>query len=192
MAAAGLVLLTLIMALFMLVMLRPALGRTLSPRSWIIGGGLALPIPVLVLLLSYSFAQGERLLLVGDGAGNPTRIEARSRMWQWEFFYLDHQGSPTTIDTLHIPVGVPVEIVATSEDVIHSFWVPRLAGKVDATPGHASRLRLLADTPGTYYGACAEFCGSGHTAMLFTVRAHASEEFNRIIEGISTLSGPRS
>ena len=187
MAVAGLALFVIVMALFLLTMLRPGFGRAFSARAWIVGGGLVLPVPVLVLLLAYSFAQGERLLIVGNAANNPIRIEARSRMWQWEFFYLDRQGSPATIDTLHIPVGIPVEISATSEDVIHSFWVPRLAGKMDATPGHVSRLRLMAAAPGTYHGACAEFCGSGHTTMLFTVRAHEPGEFNRIIEEMAAL-----
>ena len=191
MAAGALVLFILVMALFLLTMLRPGFGRSVAPRTWIVLGGLVLPIPVLVPLLAYAFAQGERLLLVGSAAGNPVRIEARSRMWQWEFIYLDHSGTPSTLDTLHIPAGVPVEIVATSEDVIHSFWVPRLAGKVDATPGHAARLRLLADMPGVYHGACAEFCGSGHTAMLFTVRAHAPEDFVRVVEEAASVPRAR-
>lgn len=140
-----------------------------------------LPVPILAALLLYSFAQGERLLRVGYAEGDPLTIEARARMWQWEFIYRGSPETPSTIDVLHIPVSVPVEIVATSEDVIHSFWVPRLAGKIDATPGHAARLRLMADTPGTYRGACAEFCGSGHSAMYFTVQVHEREEFDRII-----------
>lgn len=181
MAAGAAALFALVLGLFALTMLRPGFGSAVPPQRWIALGGLALPIPVLVPLLAYSFAQGERLLLVGN-ASAPMQIEARGRMWQWEFVYHDHPGTPSTFDTLHVPAGVPVEIIATSEDVIHSFWVPRLAGKVDATPGHAARLRLLADVPGTYRGACAEFCGPGHTAMYFTVQAHAPEAFSRIVD----------
>lgn len=182
MLAGAIVLFGLVMALFLLTMLRPGCGRAVAPHKWILFGGLILPIPVLVPLLAYAFAQGERLLLIGGATTAPLRIEARARMWQWEFIYHDHQGARSTIDTLHIPAGVPIKIVATSEDVIHSFWVPRLAGKVDAIPGHAARLRLLADAPGTYRGACAEFCGTGHTSMYFTVQAHMPSEFARALD----------
>jgi cytochrome c oxidase subunit 2 len=188
MLAGATVLFCLVMALFLLTMLRPGFGRAIAPRRWIILGGLILPIPVLVPLLAYAFAQGERLLLVGGAASTPLRIEARARMWQWEFIYHDQQGTRSTIDTLHIPAGVPIEIIATSDDVIHSFWVPRLAGKVDALPGHAARLRLLADEPGIYRGACAEFCGTGHTAMYFTVQAHARSEFARALDEAASES----
>ncbi len=190
MLAGAVLLFVLVMALFILTMLRPGFGRNVAPHRWIVLGGLVLPVPVLVPLLAYSFAQGERLLLVGDAAAKPVRIEARARMWQWEFIYLDQQGLPSTLDTLHLPAGVPVEITATSDDIIHSFWVPRLAGKIDAIPGHTPRLRLLADTPGTYRGACAEFCGVGHTAMFFTVHVHAPQAFARIITD-TTSSGAK-
>jgi cytochrome c oxidase subunit II len=189
MAAGAIVLFLLVMTLFLMTLFRPGFGRSITPTTWIAAGGLMLPIPVLVVLLAYAFAQGERLLLAGGAAGNPARIEARARMWQWEFFYLDHHSAPSTLDVLHIPAGVPVEIIATSEDVIHSFWVPRLAGKVDATPGHAARLRLLVDAPGMYRGACAEFCGSGHTSMFFTVHAHTPEHFQRLMSEQAATSG---
>jgi heme/copper-type cytochrome/quinol oxidase subunit 2 len=73
---------------------------------------------------------------------------------------------------LHIPAGRPADLVITSTDVIHSFWIPRLAGKMDAIPGHTNRLRIVADAPGTYRGECAEYCGVGHKNHGFTVVAH--------------------
>ncbi len=188
MLAGAIVLFGLVMVLFLMTMLRPGFGRSVAPGRWIVLGGLILPIPVLLPLLAYAFAQGERLLLIGGATTAPLRIEARARMWQWEFIYHDRQGARSTIDTLHIPAGVPIEIIATSDDVIHSFWVPRLAGKVDAIPGHAARLRLLADAPGTYRGACAEFCGTGHTSMYFTVRAHAPDDYARAIDEAAIAS----
>jgi len=78
---------------------------------------------------------------------------------------------------LHIPANTPVDIYVTSSDVIHSFWVPRLAGKIDAIPGHTSVLRLEADEPGDYRGQCAEFCGRGHAHMQFRVSAHSKTDF---------------
>src|SRR5690606_14145308 len=117
----------------------PGLGARVSPKGWIVSGGLLLPIPVLVLLTYYALFQGERLLPSNPDGVVPMRIEARARQWHWEFRYLDERGIPVTLDTLHIPIDQPVDITATSDDVIHSFWVPRLGGKIDATPGHAAQ-----------------------------------------------------
>ncbi len=83
-----------------------------------------------------------------------------------------------TKNVLHLPAGTPVDIEVTSVDVIHAFWVPRLAGKIDAVPGHVNRLRIQADQPGRYEALCNEFCGVGHAGMRFTVIAHRPEEFS--------------
>jgi cytochrome c oxidase subunit 2 len=99
------------------------------------------------------------------------RIEVQARMWAWEFVYPEGPSTTPTTDVLHLPVGRHVDLVVTSVDVIHSFWIPRLGGKIDAIPGRMTVIRLQADRPGTYHGICAEFCGTGHTNMLFTVEA---------------------
>jgi cytochrome c oxidase subunit II len=108
------------------------------------------------------------------------RIDVTGRQWQWEIHY------PGTglhlVDELHIPAGLPVDVHLHSADVIHSFWVPRLAHKLDAIPGHVNVLRLVADEPGSYRGQCAEFCGLGHAHMDFVVHAHAPEDFYRWLE----------
>jgi cytochrome c oxidase subunit 2 len=70
----------------------------------------------------------------------------------------------------------------SSRDVVHSFWVPRLAGKMDAIPGHNNTLRIQANQPGLYRGHCAEFCGTGHTHMKFVVEAVPPEEFDNWLE----------
>lgn len=174
------ILFVLVMGLFVLTLLRPGFGSGVSIKGWIVAGGLLLPIPVLVALNFYALFQGERLL-PGDVA-SAYRIEAHARQWQWEFRYLDEPGAPSTVDVLHIPAGLPVEVVATSEDVIHSFWVPRLGGKIDATPGHAARLRIQADRPGIFGGVCAEYCGTGHSRMRFRVEAHEGTDFRSLLE----------
>jgi cytochrome c oxidase subunit 2 len=131
-----------------------------------------LPAVILVPLVAYGLVAGERLLPLGSA----TRIEAEGRQWTWTFRYPDH-GGVATRNVLHLPAGVPVDITVTSIDVIHSFWVPRLAGKIDAVPGHANHLRLQADTPGRYDGRCSEFCGLGHTGMRFSVVVHPAQDF---------------
>ncbi|MGR3451631.1 MAG: hypothetical protein ACU0HS_14460 [Paracoccus sp. (in: a-proteobacteria)] len=78
----------------------------------------------------------------------------------------------TTQGVLYVPAGRPFDVAITSSDVIHSFWVPRLGGKMDAIPGHRNVHRLMANAPGTYEGLCAEFCGLGHSFMNFNVVAY--------------------
>ena len=102
--------------------------------------------------------------------------------WQWQFQYTDPEfaapdGSPLTTKELHIPVGRQVGYTLESRDVIHSFWVPKLAGKLDVIPGRQNQLRFNATEPGTYSAQCAEFCGIGHPAMRFTVIAQSADDF---------------
>lgn len=172
-AGAGAIFL-LVMTLFLLVVRRPGWGSSISPTRWIVLGGLALPAVVLLPLLAYALIAGQQLLpLPGH---SPPRIEAVAKQWAWIFRYPDHPGLETR-GTLHLPAGIPVDIDISSEDVIHSFWIPRLAGKVDAVPGHVNRLRIQAAHPGRYEGLCNEFCGLGHTHMRFVVIVHPTEKF---------------
>jgi cytochrome c oxidase subunit II len=94
----------------------------------------------------------------------------------WEYQYPDLGVSAT--NELHIPVNTPIDIRLGSADVIHSFWVPQLAGKTDAIPGRDNRMWIEATQPGTYLGQCAEFCGLAHYNMLLSVVAETQEEFD--------------
>jgi cytochrome c oxidase subunit 2/cytochrome aa3-600 menaquinol oxidase subunit 2 len=98
-------------------------------------------------------------------------VGAEGRQWAWRFTYADAPNR-VTASVLHIPAGRPVDVEVTSADVIHSFWVPRLAGKLDAIPGHVNVLRIEADAPGDYAGVSSEYSGPGYTDHGFTVRAH--------------------
>ena len=82
---------------------------------------------------------------------------------------------------LHIPVGEPVVLELESADVVHSFWVPRLSGKLDMVPGRRNLMRIQADEPGVYGGQCAEYCGGPHALMGFVVVAHPAAEFARLM-----------
>lgn len=174
MLAGAIVLFALVMGLFALAFLRPGWGAAVPPNRWIVLGGLGLSAIVLVPLVAYGLVAGERLLPLPGSA--PPRIEVRAERWGWSFRYPDHAGKQTA-GVLHLPAGIPVDIVVTSSDVIHSFWIPRLAGKMDAIPGRANTLRIQADAPGRYEGLCAEFCGTGHAGMRFTVIAHPARDF---------------
>ncbi len=151
---------------------------------WIVWGGLVLPIPVLTGLLIAAFIQGETLF--GARAETPAKvIHVEASMWNWNMRYGQTESDPESRNVLHIPAGETVEIAVSSLDVIHSFWVPRLAGKIDAIPGHETRIRLKADRPGTFGGICAEYCGVGHSAMTFTVIAHEPADYERILQTLS-------
>lgn len=174
MLAGAIALFLLVMGLFAAAYLRPGWGASTPPHRWIVVGGLGLSAVVLVPLVTYGLVAGERLLPHRDAAA--TRIEVRAERWGWTFAYPD-QGGKRTTGVLHLPAGQPVDMVVTSRDVIHSFWVPRLAGKIDAVPGRVNVLRIQADAPGRYEGLCAELCGTGHSGMRFEVVAHPAADY---------------
>lgn len=167
--------------------LRPAALGARGPRTLVLWGGLVLPSLILSALVLAAFLLGERL--IGRGFAAPLEIEAEGRQWSWEFRYPAAGGAATT-DVLHIPAGRDVAFTVTSTDVIHSFWVPRLGGKIDAIPGHRNTIRLRADTPGQFGGVCAEFCGVGHGPMTFTVEVHPPEAYDGVLEAIAAGRQP--
>ena len=147
---------------------------------WI--GGIAFPVVVLSTLLIYglSLTRG----LSDPATGEEMRVRVTGEMWWWRVAYLNDAGELVLHDAneLHIPVGRPVVLELESADVIHSFWVPRLSGKLDMIPGRRNLMRIQADEPGRYGGQCAEYCGGPHALMGFVVVAHAANEFERLME----------
>jgi len=144
--------------------------RDIPERRWTMTLGLWFSVAVLSVMLAAGLWVGERILPRDAGA---VQVQAHAYQWGWRFTQPGADGQPVeTTDILYIPAGQPVEVLVTAEDVIHSFWVPRLAGKVDAIPGRTNRLRLQADAPGHHDGLCAEFCGVGHAVMRFVLVAY--------------------
>lgn len=167
------VLIALVVAVFGPRRWRTRLGG--SRLVWI--GGFAFPVVVLTALLIYGL--GLTSHLTQEPEPGEMRVRVTGEMWWWRVAYLDDQGREAFQDAneLHIPTGRPVVIELDSADVIHSFWVPRLSGKVDMIPGRRNLIRLQADAPGAYGGQCAEYCGGPHALMGFVVVAHAPAEF---------------
>lgn len=161
-----------IFGLFLLAW-RRSRSRHVSMRLFLIGGGLVFPLVLLSVATVYAVVLGERI--TGAREVPALTVEARAMQWRWEFTRQSPGGSVTRADVLDIPAGRTVEVFVTSADVIHSFWVPRLAGKIDAIPGTRNRILLKADVAGRYGGVCAEFCGTGHTGMDFSVVAHDAQ-----------------
>ncbi|WP_101927322.1 MULTISPECIES: cytochrome c oxidase subunit II [Luteimonas] len=141
-----------------------------QPRRLIIIGGFVLPTVVVAALLVYGTLTSARV--TGHDSDVDAVVEVTARQWQWHFRYLDADGQVIgeSIDELAVPVGRMVEYRITSDDVIHSFWIPRLGGKIDAIPGRVNTLRLRADQRTPMRGQCAEFCGLEHARMVFPVR----------------------
>lgn len=169
-----------IFGLFLLAWRRRS-RRPVSLRLFLIGGGLVFPLTLLSVATVYAVVLGERI--TGAREVPALRVEAQARQWRWEFTRQTARGSVTRADVLEIPAGRNVEVFVTSADVIHSFWVPRLGGKIDAIPGSRNRILLRADAPGRYGGVCAEFCGTGHSAMAFSVLAHDEAGWARLDGG---------
>jgi cytochrome c oxidase subunit 2 len=109
----------------------------------------------------------------------PLTLEVTGRQWWWQVRYVgdDPAQSFTTANEIHIPVGRPVRVRLSSHDVIHSFWVPALAGKTDMIPGRTNLMWLQADRPGRYRGECQEYCGVQHAYMAFEVVAEPPDRF---------------
>ena len=153
------------------------------PRTWfaqesmIVAGGIVFPIVTLTLLLGY----GLLTMRAGQAAPNeeePLRLTVVGEQWWWRVIYETPDGSQfESANEVRIPTGRRVEIALLSADVIHSFWVPNLAGKVDMIPGRTNIITLIADRPGISRGQCAEYCGGAHALMAFNVVAMAPPEF---------------
>ena len=179
MLIAGCLIFVLVMIL-LVVAFRRSGGEGGGERVWLMGLGLAFPMVVLGALLAYGLVIGE-WLLPRDGADVVT-VRAEGRQWEWRFSYADVPGLVTD-NVLHIPAATPVDVEVTTLDVIHSFWVPRLAGKLDAIPGHVNVLRIEARAPGNYAGVSAEYSGPGYLHHRFTVIAHDPEGWTAFVAG---------
>lgn len=146
---------------------RNQIGR---PR-FVFAAGVVFPAVVLCALLAYNLVATARLL--SQPQSQPLRLEIIGEQWWWRVHYLDAEGRVefATANEVRIPVGRPVELALSSADVIHSFWVPNLAGKLDLVPGRVNRMGLRADRGGVFRGQCAEYCGLAHARMALYVVA---------------------
>lgn len=150
--------------------------RASQLRLWIIGGGFAFPVAVLSALLAYSTWRSVQLM---SQAPAGIVISVTGVQWWWDVRYRDAASGleVRTANEIRVPVGQPVTLGLATRDVIHSFWVPALAGKVDMVPGRVHQLRIQALKPGVYRGQCAEYCGDQHAKMALHVVALMPEEF---------------
>jgi cytochrome c oxidase subunit II len=140
---------------------------------WFVVGGVAVPLVILVIVFGAT-VQAMRSVPT-TAPSDALVIEVVGHQFWWEVRY--PEAGVTLTDELHLPVGRPVNLQLSSADVIHSFWVPALAGKIDMLPDYTNTLVLEADEPGVHQSRCAEFCGLEHTRMVLTVVAEPEDRF---------------
>jgi cytochrome c oxidase subunit II len=158
-----------------------------SEKSILLGGGLALPLVVILLLLVYGVRSGQSMLPVGTP---DLVVRAIGYQWWWQFEYTGPDGQIVQVaNELHLPVDARVDVLVESADVIHSFWVPALAGKLDAIPGRINTLRLVPTRTGRFEGQCAEFCGARHAHMQFEVTVHEPDAFANWLADAAAAAG---
>src|SRR5262245_2670712 len=126
----------------------------------------AIPAIVLAALAIFTFTQIPSVQARGVENEQRLTIRVEAHQFYWEYRY---PGGEVSVDTLYLPVDEPVELVLTGMDVIHSWWVPQLTGKMDAIPGRVNVLRFVPETTGDFEGKCAELCGVQHAFMPTTV-----------------------
>jgi cytochrome c oxidase subunit 2 len=155
---------------------RRAKAATEGPKddTFIWFGGLVAPVVILAVLAVVTITTTQDLR---TAKADELRIDVVAKRWWWDVRYPD--AGVATASEIHIPVGRPIDIVLTSDNVVHSFWVPQLAGKVDTIPGQTNHLRLEASEAGTYRGECAEYCGIQHANMNYVVIAEEPADFDR-------------
>jgi len=162
-----------------------------GPRRLIVWGGVIVPTLTLTAVAVY----GLWLLpgFLAPAAPGSLRIAVTGEQYWWRVRYLPSGKAPVELaNEIRLPVGEAVEFALDSADVIHSFWIPALAGKMDMIPGRTTRLRLTPTRVGHYRGACAEYCGASHALMTFPVVVQEKAEFERwLAEQAAPARAPR-
>jgi cytochrome c oxidase subunit 2 len=167
----------------MLVWARVKRGRGPSERAaWGVVIGMGVVFPLVIISALFVVSDG-MIMNVTDASAVPSNaltIDAVGHDWYWAFRYPGTKA--VTANVLHMPVSTPVNLVATTTDVIHSFWVPELNRKIDTLPGQKNRIELYADKTGVYRGQCAEFCGLQHAHMSMLVVVQTKAAFQRWLQ----------
>lgn len=183
MVAGAIVVLALVVAVLGYGLFRPPERRVhVAAGPLIFGGGVVLPVVALTALLSYTLYASSGLR--GAHPDLPVEIEVIGRRWWWDVHYVGEDPARhfRTANELYLPTGSPTRIRVRSVDVIHSFWVPNLAGKIDLLPGRSNEIVLHPTTTGVSRGQCAEYCGAQHANMALHVLALEPEAYRAWLE----------
>jgi cytochrome c oxidase subunit 2 len=168
--AGGLILLLVVVMTALAIFAPAGFRQAVGQRRTVVIGGILFPLVVLAALFLWVLNGSSALVTAGPPG---LRVEVVGERWWWRVHYLDPEDRVhmVTANEIRIPTGMPVEFRLRTADVIHSFWVPSLAGKLDMIPGRINSYRFAVDKPGVYRGQCAEYCGEQHAKMAFYVVA---------------------
>ena len=173
---------------------RPGRDAERTASALLLWGGLVVPTAVLAGLLTWGLALMADLRARGDGL----EIAVSGEQWWWRVDYrMPGRDAPVaSANEVRLPRGQRVELVLTSPDVIHAFWIPSIAGKVDMIPGRVNRLVVEPTRTGAFRGVCAEFCGESHALMAFSVEVMEPAAFEEWLgqqaEGAAAASTPEA
>jgi cytochrome c oxidase subunit II len=170
-----------VMALATFALIRQPRRDFFSSSRLIVAGGLIFPTVTLTALLIYTLPAAG---ILTEPDADAAEVEVTGYQWWWEVRYRDGNGDVAfvTANEVRLPTGQPLTTRVDTADVIHSFWVPNLAGKIDMIPGRTNELTLQAARPGEFRGQCAEYCGGPHAKMAFYVVAEEPAQYARWFE----------
>jgi len=140
----------------------------------------AFPVVILAIIAGFVFYELPHINSA-PAAANPIHITVEGHQYYWQFDYTDSRTHARSIGTLHVPVGQVVDLAVVSPDVIHSWWIPALGGKIQAIPGRINHFWFRADAPGIYEGQCAQLCGVFHASMLASVQAGSQPAYRHYL-----------
>lgn len=147
-------------------------------EKFILWAGLFIPTIVLIVTLIWSLQSSLKISKMNQEE-DVINIQVIGHQFWWEVIYPDH--NIVTANEIYVPVGANIKFELSSKDVIHSFWIPNIHGKLDMLPDHKTFITMNIDRPGRYRGQCAEFCGLQHALMAFPLMAISENEFNQWI-----------
>lgn len=162
-----------------------------DPSRFVLLAGAAVPMVVLTVVFAISLADNEFVAKPMGGGSSDTSmtVEVTGHQWWWEVRY-PPPAAAVTANEIHIPVDTDVRLTLTTDDVLHSFWVPQLMPKTDLIAGKTNTMWIRADEPGRYRGQCAEYCGMQHGHMAFLVVAEPRADFDRWLAWASRDASP--
>jgi cytochrome c oxidase subunit 2 len=181
-AAGAIILLVVLLAVLLAIRGPDRLRALLASARAVVWAGMVFPAVTLTVLLGYGVWL-TRADAVAPRDPDALRIAVVGEQWWWRVHYADGDRTVATANEIRIPAGRQVLFTLSSADVIHSFWVPNLGGKVDMVPGRATHLRLRADRTGVFRGQCAEYCGGPHALMALEIVGQSPADFEAWMAG---------
>jgi cytochrome c oxidase subunit 2 len=145
----------------------------------------AFPVLILAIIAAFVFYELPNIDSAPAAATDPIHITVEGHQYYWQFDYTDSPGRPRSIGTLHVPAGAVVDLKVVSPDVIHSWWIPALGGKIQAIPGRDNHTWFRADREGSWEGQCAELCGVFHASMKAVVRVESRQAYRHFVSTVA-------